>query len=97
MRNARTNQYRRDPARRELAKIRGREVPVPTFYRWLDKCFIGPQDWYTEEHLNILKGLIIHIAAGGDVEEYQDFLIEEMKNAQSRNSKADQIIDIQAS
>lgn len=87
----------RDTFIKDLAQLRGRSLPIATFYRWLSICGIEPKTWYDDRDQKILRGLVVHLRLGGSANEYRSHLIQEQKqDAQTRTTTDHQIIDIAA-
>ena len=71
--------YTSDDLRIKLEDIRGKPVPLATLKSWRRRLGITPDAnrLYTQDDLNILRGMLIHIARGGTIEQYRRLKIIE--------------------
>lgn len=65
----------------KLEKTRGSPVPISTLKHWRSRLGITPDRnrLYTQDELDLLRGLVLHLKTGGTIEQYRRIKIMEMK------------------
>lgn len=61
----------------------GKPVARNTFWKWCDACSLEPfKSHFTNSEIAILKKLVLWYENGGKKAEFEQLLIQELKNAQ---------------
>jgi DNA-binding transcriptional MerR regulator len=66
----------------KLEQTRGSPVPISTLKYWRQRLGITPDcnRLYTQEELDLLRGLVLHLKTGGTIEQYRRLKIMEIEN-----------------
>lgn len=68
--------------RAKLEQTRGCPVPVATLKYWRRQLGIAPDAnrLYSQDELDLLRGMIIHLKSGGTIEQYRRLKLMELSN-----------------